>query len=111
MDIMTRAVTTRLQPALGQSIVVDNRPGAAGAIGAEAVAKAAPDGYTLLSADNGIMTMNPFAYKKLPYDPVKDLQPVSNFARLPFLLVVNTALKLDSASLSFVRFSARPMDR
>ncbi|MEO8298697.1 MAG: tripartite tricarboxylate transporter substrate binding protein [Burkholderiales bacterium] len=70
-------VSEVLTPALGQKVLVDYRPGAAGALGAGAVAKSAPDGYTLLMAVNSTMTVNPHLYAKLPYDPVKDFAPVS----------------------------------
>ena len=109
MDIMTRATSQRLQSALGQNIVVDNRPGAAGIIGAENVAKSPADGYTLLSADNGIITMNPFAYRKLPYDPVKDFQPVSTFAKVPFVLFVNpSVVNVNDARELFAYARANP---
>ena len=89
VDIMTRAVATKISAGLGQPIVVDNRGGAAGNIGTEAGARAAPDGYTLLSTENGIMTLNPHLYKNLPYNPISDFQPISLFARNIFILCVN----------------------
>lgn len=89
VDIMTRAVATKISAGLGQPIVIDNRGGAAGNIGTEAGARAAPDGYTLLSTENGIMTLNPYVYRNLPYNPIRDFQPISLFAKNIFILCVN----------------------
>ena len=87
-DIVGRTVSDRLQKALGQPFVVENRTGAGGNIGTEAVAKSAPDGYTLLVAVNGPVAVNKHLYKSLPYDPDKDLQPISLLASAPQMLVV-----------------------
>src|SRR5439155_20661485 len=76
-DIVGRTASDRLQKALGQPFVVENRTGAGGNIGTEAVAKSAPDGYTLLVAVNGPVAVNKHLYKSLAYDPDKDLQPIS----------------------------------
>jgi tripartite-type tricarboxylate transporter receptor subunit TctC len=75
-DIFARLVGDRLATALGQPVVIDNRPGAGGNIGADAVAKAPPDGYTLLMATTGVMAINNAMYKSLSYDAEKDLKPV-----------------------------------
>jgi tripartite-type tricarboxylate transporter receptor subunit TctC len=96
-DITARVVADNLRPLLGQPVVIDNRPGAAGNIGAEAVAKSAPDGYTLLMATSTHAT-NPSLYKSLPYDFVKDLAPVSQVTFIPNLLVVGP--KVPAASLA-----------
>jgi len=88
-DFFARAVGAQLSQQLGQQIVVENRPGAATIIGAEAVAKSAPDGYTLLLGDTATFAVNPSLYKKLPYDPAKDLSPVTMTGRFALLLVVN----------------------
>jgi tripartite-type tricarboxylate transporter receptor subunit TctC len=93
-DIVGRALAGRLQEATGQPFVVENRAGAGGNIGADAVAKAAPDGYTLLVSTNGVYAINKSLYKNLPYDPDKDLVPVSLLATAPQMLVVSPALKL-----------------
>ena len=89
VDILTRAVAAKISAGLGQPIVIDNRGGAAGNIGTEAGARAVPDGYTLLSTDNSIMTFNPYVYRNLSYSPTKDFQPVSLFAKNIFILSVN----------------------
>src|SRR5581483_2098828 len=73
----------------GQQVVVDNRPGANTIIGAQAVAKADPDGYTILMAIDGTLVMNPYLYSKLPYDPFKDFEPVSLIAQVPSVLEAN----------------------
>ena len=88
-DFFARAVGAQLSVQLGQPVVVENRPGAATIIGAEAVAKSAPDGYTLLLGDTATFAVNPSLYKKLPYDPGKDLAPVTMTGRFALLLVVN----------------------
>jgi tripartite-type tricarboxylate transporter receptor subunit TctC len=95
-DIVGRALATRLQEAMGQPLVVENRAGAGGNIGADAVAKAAPDGYTLLVSTNGVYSINKALYKSMPFDPDKDLVPVSLLAVAPQMLVVNPALGVRS---------------
>ena len=87
-DLIARIVAAKLQEKLGQPIVVDNKPGAQSIVAAELVAKAQPDGYTLLVAPSGPMTINPAVYAKLPYDPMKDFAPISLLAEFPLLLVV-----------------------
>jgi tripartite-type tricarboxylate transporter receptor subunit TctC len=90
-DITTRIVAPRLSEALGQQLVVENRAGAAGNIGAEVVARAAPDGYTLLTAPASI-AISQTLYKKLPFDLARDFQPVAMLASVPFILVVHPSL-------------------
>jgi tripartite-type tricarboxylate transporter receptor subunit TctC len=88
-DLVARLVAQAMSEAFGQAVVVENRPGANGNLAAEAVAKAAPDGYTLLSgADSGIV-INPHVYAKLGFDPLKDLVPVASVATNQFILAVN----------------------
>lgn len=91
-DNVTRIVMPALAEKLGATIVVENRPGANGLIGADAVAKSLPDGYTFLMGGTSVSAANPGLYKQLPYDPVKDLIPVARFGVLPFLLVVNPSV-------------------
>ena len=93
-DIVGRALASRLQEAMGQPFVVENRAGAGGNIGADAVAKSAPDGYTLLVSTNGVFAINKSLYKNMPFDPDRDLVPVSLLATAPQMLVVNPSLGL-----------------
>ncbi len=96
-DLFARTVGAKLSEQLGQQIIVENRPGAATIIAAEATAKAAPDGYTLLIADSPTVAINPSLYSKLPYDPQKSFAPVSLTARYAMVLVVNpSAIKVNS---------------
>ena len=87
-DVAARIVGQKLSERMGQSLVVENRSGSAGNIGAEAVAKAAPDGYTLLLGTISL-SVNPSLYPKMTYDPIKDLSAISMISSTPFLLVVN----------------------
>jgi tripartite-type tricarboxylate transporter receptor subunit TctC len=97
-DILAREVAQKLTEVLGQAVVVDNRPGAAGNIGSDLVAKSAPDGYTLLMGTVGTHAINPSLYSKMPYDHVKDFAPVVLVAGVPNVLVVNPALPVNSVS-------------
>jgi tripartite-type tricarboxylate transporter receptor subunit TctC len=90
-DIIARMVAEELSKSLGQQFYVDNRAGAAGIIGTEAVARAPGDGYTLLMSSSGPLAVNPSLYSKLPYDPLKDLTPILLVARVPEYLVANPA--------------------
>lgn len=91
-DIVGRTLATGLQEAFGQPVVVENRTGAGGNIGAEAVAKAAPDGHTLLIGINGPAAINKYLYKNLPYDSDRDLVPVSLLASAPQMLVISPSV-------------------
>jgi tripartite-type tricarboxylate transporter receptor subunit TctC len=91
-DIVGRTLATKLQTALGQPFIVENKPGAGGNIGADAVAKAAPDGHTLLVAVNGPVAVNKYLYKEMPYDPDKDLLPIALLASSPQMLAVIPSL-------------------
>ena len=91
-DILARILGQKMGESFGQQIIVENRAGAAGIIGAQAAAKSAPDGYTLFMGTTGTQTTNPAVYAKLPYDPLKDFAPVSNFAGSPYVLVVHPSL-------------------
>jgi tripartite-type tricarboxylate transporter receptor subunit TctC len=88
-DILARTVTPRLEKSLGQPIVVENRPGAGGNVGAEYVARAAPDGYTLLYGTNGTHGINASLYRNLRFDPIKDFIPVSRMTTIAAMLIVN----------------------
>ncbi|MEQ1518178.1 MAG: tripartite tricarboxylate transporter substrate binding protein [Usitatibacteraceae bacterium] len=89
-DTVARQIGQILSEALGQQFVVDNKPGANGAIGAEFVAKSPPDGYTLIMSTNTPHAANPSLMKKINYDPVKDFTPIARVANIPFVLVVNS---------------------
>ncbi|GMV56282.1 MAG: hypothetical protein AMXMBFR6_20870 [Betaproteobacteria bacterium] len=107
-DIMARAAAQKLSESLGQPIVVENRLGAGGNIAAEAVAKAAPDGYTLFFGATGPLAINPTLYAKLPFDPVKDFAPIGLVGTLPLFLVVPASHPAQSVK-DFIAFSkARP---
>jgi tripartite-type tricarboxylate transporter receptor subunit TctC len=105
-DLVGRTAAERLHKALGQPFVVENRTGAGGNIGTEAVAKSAPDGYTLLVAINGPVAVNKHLYKSLPYDPDRDLQPISLLASAPQMLVTKAELPVADFK-SFVQHAKR----
>jgi tripartite-type tricarboxylate transporter receptor subunit TctC len=91
-DVITRILLNRMATSLGQTFVVDNRPGAGGNIGTAAAAHAAPDGYTLLMSTSGPLAANKSLFKDLGYDPLKDLAPIGMFATLPNVVVINSKL-------------------
>ena len=95
-DVVARVLSEPMGKALGQSIIVVNKPGAATNIGADAVARAKPDGYTILTGDTGTMAANPYLYKKLSYSAEKDFAPVGLLVRFPMLLVVNSQLPVNN---------------
>jgi len=92
VDITARTVSPGLSQALGQQVIVDNRPGAGGTIATDLVAKAPPDGYTLLMASSSVMTNGPAIYPKLPYDIVRDFAPVGRVAVVPLAIVVHPSV-------------------
>jgi len=106
-DFLARQLAPQLGKQLGQTFIIDNRPGAAGSIGTDAVAKSAPDGYTLLSGDNGAMVFNHAMYKKLPY-AVSDFAPVGLMARFPLILTVNPASGFNNARQWLAEVKANP---
>ena len=87
-DLIVRVMAPRLSEGLGQPVIVENKPGAQAIIATESVAKAAPDGYTLLMGPTGPMSMNPATYSKLPYDSIRDFAPISTIGQFPLLVVV-----------------------
>jgi tripartite-type tricarboxylate transporter receptor subunit TctC len=107
-DILARAVAVKLTEATGQPAVVDNRPGAGGNIGAELVAKSAPDGYTFLMGTVGTHAINPSLYAKMPYDHVKDFAPVILVAGVPNVLVINPSLPVNSVQELIAYIKANP---
>lgn len=107
-DVLARIVATRLAEKLGQGVVVDNKPGASGMIGADMVAKAAPDGYTLL-VNASIHVINPSLYAKPRYDAIADFAPIGNLADVPLVLVVNPQVPARSVQeLIALAKSAKP---
>lgn len=107
-DIFTRTIARKLTEALGQFFVVDNRPGANGGIGTDLVAKAPPDGHTLLMGNSGPLTINPVLYKKVPYDPVKDFAPITQGTSYMYVLVVPAALPVASLDDFTALLKAKP---
>ena len=95
-DVLARVLNDRLSARLGQSFIVENRPGAGGNAGTDAVAKASPDGYTVVLSVNAPLVYNTILYKNLPYDPFKDLTPVTLAARNPNVCAVTPAMGVDS---------------
>ena len=107
-DLVARTVAAKLTEALGQSVIVDNRAGAAGTIGADIAAKAPADGHTLLLGSNGPLAINPTLYAKLPYDAARDFAPVTLVTVMPFLLVTHPSLPVRSVKELIALAKARP---
>jgi tripartite-type tricarboxylate transporter receptor subunit TctC len=107
-DIIARLVGAKMQEAWGQSVVIDNKPGANSIIAAEFVAKSAPDGYTLLVNATGGMSVNPVLYSKLPYDSLKDFVPISMVGSFPLVLVVNPSVPAKSVQELVTYLKANP---
>lgn len=97
-DVLARTIGAKLAEAWGQPVVVENRPGAAGNIGGDAVAKAKADGYTLLIAANNLLTMNPHIYRNMPFDAQKDFAPITVLGWVPVALVVNPSVPVKSVA-------------
>ena len=107
-DILARMIAPRLEQKWGKSIIVENRTGAAGIIGAVSVQKAAPDGHTLMIAPSVIMAVNVSVHKSLPYDPTTDFVPLALAAQTPFVLIVNPSLPVHSVAELIAYATARP---
>ncbi|WP_342049796.1 MULTISPECIES: Bug family tripartite tricarboxylate transporter substrate binding protein [unclassified Cupriavidus] len=107
-DLLGRLIGQRLSQVLGQSVVVENRPGAGGNIGSDYVAKAAPDGYTLVGGTISSHSINVSLYPKMPYDPVKNFQPVALIGTLPNVLVVNASSPWKSVEDVIAAAKAKP---
>jgi tripartite-type tricarboxylate transporter receptor subunit TctC len=107
-DLITRLVTDRLGAALGQQVVVENRGGAFGVVGADAAAKAPADGYTLLAGSPGPLAVNQHVFKSLPYDPERDFVPVSMVASIPYVMVVPTSVPARSVQEFIAMVRANP---
>jgi tripartite-type tricarboxylate transporter receptor subunit TctC len=107
-DILARSVGQKLSEALGQQVIIDNRPGAGGNIGSDMVAKAAPDGYTLLMGTVGTHAINSSLYAKMPFDHIKDFAPITLVAAVPNVLVVNPAVEAKSVQELIALAKAKP---
>jgi tripartite-type tricarboxylate transporter receptor subunit TctC len=107
-DLVGRILADELGKALGQNVVIDNRGGAGGGVGTEAVARAAPDGYTILMGTIGTHSINPAVYPKINYDPINDFTPIIQFGTAPNVLVVNPDLPVKSVKELIEYVRARP---
>jgi len=107
-DILARTVAEKLAPVLGQPVVIENKPGAGGGVGAEFTAKAAPDGYTIMGGTISTHAINASLYNKLPYDPVKDFVAITLIARVPNMLVVNPAIPASNVKELIALLKANP---
>ena len=107
-DTVARVMGAKMGELLGQSFVVDNRPGAGGNIGADVVAKSAPDGYTLLMGTVSTHAINPGLYKKMPYDPVRDFAPIGQIGVTPTVLVVNPSVPAKDVKSLIALLKANP---
>jgi tripartite-type tricarboxylate transporter receptor subunit TctC len=107
-DLLGRMIAEQLQTGLGGTVIVENKPGAGTTIGAEQVARAAPDGYTLLLATSTTLAINKTLYRHLPYDPVKDFTPIALVAGVPFALIVNPEIPAKTLSEFIAYAKAKP---
>ncbi len=107
-DVIGRVIGQALTEQLKQTVVVENRPGANGNIGADVVAKSPADGYTLLMSSGGAMTVNPFLYTNMPFDPQKDLVPVASAARVLVFLMAHPSLPVNNVKEFFAYVKANP---
>lgn len=108
IDTIARSYAEALSQSFGQPVVVENRPGANGNIAAMAVARAAPDGYTLLATGGSTLNLNPFLYRSLPFDPVKSFVPITMTARTNFILVVHPKLGVDTVEAFVALAKSQP---
>jgi tripartite-type tricarboxylate transporter receptor subunit TctC len=108
MDIQARVLAQKMAELWGKQWIVDNRPGANGILGMEAVAKSKPDGYTLVYASASVLAINPYIYKKLPYDTLRDFAPITQTGANPMGLVINPALGVNSLKELVELAKARP---
>ena len=107
-DILARIIGAPLGAALGQQVIVDNRPGAGGNIGADLAAKSPPDGYTLFMGTSGPLSINSTLYPKLPYDPIRDFAPVILAASAPFVIIVHPSVKAGTVKELIALAKAKP---
>ena len=107
-DTSSRAISEKLGARLGQPVVVDNRPGASGNIGTESVAKSPPDGYTLLLGFDGTMVINPAVFSKLPFDTLRDFQPVTKLGDAPVIIVAHPSVPANNLKELIALAKAKP---
>src|SRR5581483_3910825 len=107
-DVIARLVADKLSVALGQQVIVENHPGAGGVVGSDIVAKAPPDGYTLIIGNAGSHGINAAVYSKLPYDIQRDFAPISQIAVAPNIFIINPALPATSVQQFIAYVKARP---
>src|SRR5690554_2144979 len=107
-DFTSRALAQKIGPALGQQVLIDNRGGAGGMVGVDLAAKSAPDGYTLVLGTIGPIAINPSLYSKMPYDPIRDLAPISQAAVAINVLVVHPSLPVRSVKDLIALTKSRP---
>lgn len=107
-DIMARTLAQKLSEGLGQQFIVENRPGGGGIMGTESAAKSPPDGYTILLGSKGPMTVNPALYSKLPYNTLRDFQPLALVAKVPAVLAVHPSLPVKSVKELLALARAKP---
>lgn len=108
IDTIARSIGEALSQKIGQPVIIENKPGANGNIAAAAVARAAPDGYTLMVTGGSTLNLNPFLYASLPFDPVKSFAPVTLTARTNFILVVNPKLGVDTVEAFVALAKSKP---
>jgi tripartite-type tricarboxylate transporter receptor subunit TctC len=108
IDTIARMLAEELAKGIGQPVIVENRPGANGNLAAQAVARAAPDGYTLLATGGSTLNLNPHLYKQLPFDPVKSFVPITVTARTNLILVVHPKLKVDTVEAFVALAKSQP---
>lgn len=109
-DVMARLIGERLSKSLGQPVIVENRPGAGGNVGADVVAKSAPDGYTLLMTSAGILSINGSLYSKLTFDPATSFTPITMVADMPMVLVVNNTVEAKTLP-EFITYAKKNEDK
>jgi len=107
-DIISRLLAQKLTESLGQQVIVENRGSAGGIVGAEAAAKAAPDGYTIMLAPQAAVTINPAVYKKLPYDPLRDYEPITQITSGAYMMVIHPSLPAKTVSEFIALAKRRP---
>lgn len=112
MDVIARLYADRLSQRLGKPVIIENKPGAATMLGTAAVASAPPDGYTLLVATSAALSINPTVYKKIAYDPERDLTPVALYLKSPFILIVNPQLPVNTVPelIGYAKKSPTPLN-